>query len=371
MDGTWSPDELVTFSGAAAAAGTADHTTSGPGRGRSAPPYSYASAISSARTGSRLQPNTNVAVPLAFQAYYEPLTAGTDDGWASTSASGSSSMNGSENLSGFPFSGKAIVPTPQLLLQQYGREVESQTSYVTPLETQFRAQQLDQLWNPTWGGDTGFDDAGDPGEMAGFSFSPVSAASHFGSNVDDSAASPEMSGSETNFGGTAGLANYASASAASAPVSPVSSRDRHDRKRSKAKSSDTGRELRSASRTSKNTRKVTGISEQQKSRSSHNLVEKQYRNRLTTQFEDLLAVLPESGLPAGTSAEASEGDDPASDDRLKMSEKKRVSKGEVLEMARQRILFLEEENKKIERKNEELRRTEAGHVESLNRQVVE
>ncbi|KAK7990795.1 helix-loop-helix DNA-binding domain-containing protein [Apiospora arundinis] len=90
--------------------------------------------------------------------------------------------------------------------------------------------------------------------------------------------------------------------------------------------------LRSASRTSKNTHhNPPATEEERKNRESHNQVEKQYRNRLNAQFELLLGVLP-SELRAssedGDSNEMSTGD-------------RKVSKAEVLEMAKRYIQNLE------------------------------
>ncbi|KAJ3453839.1 hypothetical protein MRS44_018471 [Fusarium solani] len=57
--------------------------------------------------------------------------------------------------------------------------------------------------------------------------------------------------------------------------------------------------LRSASRTSKNSRsRPNDTPKERRTRASHNLVEKQYRNRLNAQFESLLSALPEQ-LRAG------------------------------------------------------------------------
>lgn len=292
---------------------------------------------------------------MGFRPYDETSTAGTDDGWTSTSASGSGSMNFGENTASFPFSfsGDNISSSPQLLqLPQYDPEAESQAPYA-------QQAQLDTLPDTTWGGDTGIDDAGDSGGTVGFGFTAVSGDSHPGSYVGDAAGSLEMSRSDINPKAAALVPGYASA-----PVSPVSSRDRlaHDGKRVSAKKSPTvgaPRELRSASRTSKNTGKAAESTEQQRSRNSHNIVEKQYRNRLNAQFEELLATLPLSS-PAGSSLDGDEGDATVSDRRLRMGDKKRFSKGEVLEMARQRILFLEEENRKIEQDMEKLKRHARG-----------
>lgn len=67
-------------------------------------------------------------------------------------------------------------------------------------------------------------------------------------------------------------------------------------------------------------------------RESHNQVEKQYRIRLKTLFEKLLAVLPLSQLQGINSYESSGC---------------RFSRGEVLDAARQRILWLEKENSRL------------------------
>ncbi|EGU84860.1 hypothetical protein FOXB_04641 [Fusarium oxysporum f. sp. conglutinans Fo5176] len=110
--------------------------------------------------------------------------------------------------------------------------------------------------------------------------------------------------------------------------------------------------LRSASRTSKNSRdKPNDTPEDRRTRASHNLVEKQYRNRLNAQFESLLSALPdqarhgESG--SGNGNEDNESDHANDADR-------RVSKGEVLEMARKHIQALERERNQLELENLEL-----------------
>jgi len=69
----------------------------------------------------------------------------------------------------------------------------------------------------------------------------------------------------------------------------------------------------------------------QDSRNSHNLIEKQYRNRLNLQFESLLETLPKE--PVGEAGE------------------KRVSKAEVLVHANEYIQELEEEMRALEEKN--------------------
>lgn len=110
--------------------------------------------------------------------------------------------------------------------------------------------------------------------------------------------------------------------------------------------------LRSASRTSKNTLdKPNDTAEDRRTRASHNLVEKQYRNRLNAQFESLLHALPEQirhGNNGGGNGNVDKESEQANDlDR-------RVSKGEVLEMARRHIEALERERNQLELENLEL-----------------
>ncbi|KAI0166280.1 hypothetical protein GGR57DRAFT_19067 [Xylariaceae sp. FL1272] len=105
--------------------------------------------------------------------------------------------------------------------------------------------------------------------------------------------------------------------------------------------------LRSASRTSKNTHHNPPASaEERKSRETHNNVEKQYRNRLNAHFESLLSALPES-MQCG---EGEEGGDCGLD-----STDRRVSKAEVLDMARRHIKALERACTVLETERDELR----------------
>ncbi|KAI0971796.1 hypothetical protein F4678DRAFT_75367 [Xylaria arbuscula] len=110
-------------------------------------------------------------------------------------------------------------------------------------------------------------------------------------------------------------------------------------------SSSSRSKLRSASRTSKNTHhNPPATAEERKSRETHNNVEKQYRNRLNAHFESLLSALPERMQ----SSEGDEGGDLDAGDR-------RVSKAEVLEMARRHIKALERECAALEGERDELR----------------
>ncbi|KAL2133952.1 hypothetical protein VTI74DRAFT_1308 [Chaetomium olivicolor] len=145
--------------------------------------------------------------------------------------------------------------------------------------------------------------------------------------------------------------------------------------------------LRSASRASKNTQyRPEETPQERKSRNSHNLVEKQYRNRLNMQFEILMNALPESmrspttttatsgnksnnasggdpdgtdsgtgtgtgtgkvGVGAGGSAAAQHGAFDAGERRL--------SKAQVLDMSARYIRSLERERDMLEEEREELR----------------
>ncbi|KAI4870872.1 hypothetical protein F4820DRAFT_402198 [Hypoxylon rubiginosum] len=107
--------------------------------------------------------------------------------------------------------------------------------------------------------------------------------------------------------------------------------------------------LRSASRTSKNTHHNPPASvEEQKNRETHNQVEKQYRNRLNAHFESLLDALPET-MQAGEG----EGEDEGAG-ALDLTDR-RVSKAEVLDMARRHIQALERECAALEGERDELR----------------
>lgn len=78
-------------------------------------------------------------------------------------------------------------------------------------------------------------------------------------------------------------------------------------------------------------------SEEVKARAAHNQVEQQYRKRLNTHFERLLAVLPPPGTEGG------------------IANDRRVSKAEVLDLARERIRALEKQTSRLERERRELR----------------
>jgi hypothetical protein len=95
--------------------------------------------------------------------------------------------------------------------------------------------------------------------------------------------------------------------------------------------------------------------EEERARSSHNQVEKQYRNRLNQHFERLLAVLPASVDADGDQQGEDAGLDPD----------KRLSKAEVLDIARRHIRTLERETSELEVEKQQLvdeigRMTESG-----------
>ncbi|KAK4668588.1 uncharacterized protein QC764_708680 [Podospora pseudoanserina] len=117
--------------------------------------------------------------------------------------------------------------------------------------------------------------------------------------------------------------------------------------------------LRSASRTSKNMQTRTEETPQErKSRNSHNLVEKQYRNRLNMQFEILMNTLPESMRSPTTTAFGADSDVGQAGGGqggagLDLGER-RLSKAQVLDMSTRYIRSLEKEREKLEREREEL-----------------
>lgn len=108
---------------------------------------------------------------------------------------------------------------------------------------------------------------------------------------------------------------------------------------------------------------VAGADER-RARYSHNLVEKQYRNRLNQQFESLLAVLPMDGASLGPIAGGSKNKARVVDGRGGTAkgavaggegDDRRLSKAEVLDMARQRIVSLERENDRLKSGNDRLK----------------
>lgn len=105
--------------------------------------------------------------------------------------------------------------------------------------------------------------------------------------------------------------------------------------------SNTASKLRSASRASKNNHlNPPATEEERKNRASHNQVEKQYRNRLNAHFEALLNTLPD--YMRGGEDEEDDGD-------------RKISKAEVLEMARRYIISIERDYAAIEEERDELK----------------
>ncbi|KAK0726457.1 hypothetical protein B0T21DRAFT_413787 [Apiosordaria backusii] len=88
--------------------------------------------------------------------------------------------------------------------------------------------------------------------------------------------------------------------------------------------------------------------EERRARRNHNLVEKQYRNRLNTQFERLLAILP---LEQSEESHLGQGNCDGS-----ATDEKRMSKAEVLDLATRRIKALEMETERLHRERTELLR---------------
>ncbi|KAK4196561.1 hypothetical protein QBC40DRAFT_287011 [Triangularia verruculosa] len=88
--------------------------------------------------------------------------------------------------------------------------------------------------------------------------------------------------------------------------------------------------------------------EERRARRNHNLVEKQYRNRLNAQFERLLAVLPLEQYKGGYLGQGScDGF---------TTDEKRMSKAEVLDLATRRIKALEMERERLHKERKELLR---------------
>ena len=93
----------------------------------------------------------------------------------------------------------------------------------------------------------------------------------------------------------------------------------------------------------------------QASRNNHNLVEKQYRNRLNSQFETLLSTLPPDVVAAEAGGTSTYGGE------------KRISKGEVLILAKNYIETLEKTRDELENSNSMLRQ----NVQQLKMDLVQ
>lgn len=108
--------------------------------------------------------------------------------------------------------------------------------------------------------------------------------------------------------------------------------------------------LRSASRASKNANhNPPATAEEKRSRECHNQVEKQYRNRLNAQFESLLDALPENMRRGESSNDGDHNYEGFS------SAERKVSRAEVLDMARRHIKLLERECALLEGERDDLR----------------
>lgn len=109
--------------------------------------------------------------------------------------------------------------------------------------------------------------------------------------------------------------------------------------------------------------------EERRARQSHNLVEKQYRNRLNQQFESLLAVLPAERSRKSISEGKNREKGPGAAASAVDEDDRRLSKAEVLDMARQRILALEQDCMKLQNERSELLNniSQVRHVVAANR----
>lgn len=251
---------------------------------------------------------------------------------------------------------------------RYRQGVETRTSlrdFVQPSTTinQVATSSFDPLAVITWGDDALIEDPGTDASIASVAGSmivspTVTAPSVESQELESQEGGGEISGgSELNFNGTPGLVTFSSMSdpPMSADGSPTHKGKKVKRSpsttntvsSSSSKPSSSKRELRSASRTSKNARsRVSETAEERKSRSSHNIVEKQYRNRLNAQFESLLHTLPDN-MRRARDEEAELLGEPVTE--------KRVSKGEVLDMARRHIRALEEAREELEGERDKLK----------------
>ncbi|KAK3694385.1 hypothetical protein B0T22DRAFT_437468 [Podospora appendiculata] len=90
-------------------------------------------------------------------------------------------------------------------------------------------------------------------------------------------------------------------------------------------------------------------SQEQRARTTHNQVEKEYRNRLHKYFERLLDVLPDGNVAPESGPSMSSPNVGG-----RHGHQRRLSKAEVLDKACQRILFLESDAAKLRREREEL-----------------
>ncbi|KAH6871141.1 hypothetical protein B0T10DRAFT_591512 [Thelonectria olida] len=140
------------------------------------------------------------------------------------------------------------------------------------------------------------------------------------------------------------------------------------------------RKLRTASRKSKNQRykKNSGAGsallqqddpaptpQQHRARSRHNQSEKQYRERLNQHFLHLLDALPKHVQNGCTKAIAADANQSSNPEGCQDDEERKLSKGEVLDMATQYIKMLEQVNKTLNMERDSLlRRMEKGPVDS-------
>lgn len=130
------------------------------------------------------------------------------------------------------------------------------------------------------------------------------------------------------------------AAALPSPPTIAGSSKGNTRSTGSSKSRPSSRSLKKAAKAAKTIGQAPEIAEAAEDgrmRSSHNVVEKQYRNRLNAQFEGLMSALPENlkaqGVPGAENADTLNSD----------VAERRISKAEVLDMARRHIQTLEQE----------------------------
>ncbi|EFX00414.1 helix-loop-helix DNA-binding domain containing protein [Grosmannia clavigera kw1407] len=180
---------------------------------------------------------------------------------------------------------------------------------------------------------------------------------------------PHIKRAKTTSRQTSSMSANSSANAKGIALAPIMPASVVGSSRGSTRSS-TGSKMRFATRASNNlantaamtniASRVSEIPEDGKTKGSHNLVEKQYRNRLNAQFEGLMSALPETLKSQGGSAEFGEANNPDAADR-------RISKAEVLDMARMHIQNLEQERDLLARERDGLRET----VEKLKNDLIE
>ncbi|KAJ9150657.1 hypothetical protein NKR23_g3587 [Pleurostoma richardsiae] len=352
---------------------TGPNTGSNPGRRHPpAPPaYSYPSAISSARAGTRtLVPSVGPppltvttaayppSAPYAVLSSSDPSTlvfqAGAD--WHSPSGNSLYGSDASSVISGHSSAG--------LFEGSYSQGAPPEPSfpeYIAPAHLQNASPHFDHPY--PWGPGSSIDGAEPPLDSGGslsrsfpgtFAHVPHPHRS-LSESQDGEFSGPEAdTGSTHSYGNPGSKRTRTSPSLASGQVQAQMDIASHITTAPGPSGASLTKQkplskLRSASRTSKNTvHRPSETADERKSRNSHNLVEKQYRNRLNAQFESLLDALPDP--MRAPSSGAADGSGMQSFD----FGEKRVSKAEVLDLARRHIQSLERERDALERERDDL-----------------